>query len=101
MPKHRSKSDFSPFDHAALAARRCKPIPHEFVLDALAPISPWTRPMFGCLAVYVDEKIVLILRDKQRAPRTMVCGLPQPQSTTKACCANSPSCARLSCSGKR
>jgi len=64
MPKHRSKSDFSPFDHAALAARRRKPIPHEFVLDALAPISPWTRPMFGCLAVYVDEKIVLILRDK-------------------------------------
>ena len=37
--------------------------PHEFVLDALAPISPVTRPMFGCLAVYVKDKIVLILRD--------------------------------------
>ena len=41
-----------------------KSAPFEFVLDALAAISPWTRPMFGCLAVYVEEKIVLILRDK-------------------------------------
>lgn len=41
-----------------------KQIPHEFVLDALASLSPWTRPMFGCLAAYVGEKIVLILRDK-------------------------------------
>ncbi len=39
-------------------------IPHEFVLDALEPISPVTKPMFGCLAVYVREKIVLILRDR-------------------------------------
>ncbi len=39
-------------------------IPHEFVLDALAPVSPWTRPMFGCSAIYVGEKIVLILRQK-------------------------------------
>jgi hypothetical protein len=38
--------------------------PHEFVLEALAELSPFTRPMFGCLAVYVDEKIVLILRDR-------------------------------------
>ena len=39
-------------------------IPHAFVLDALSPASPYTRPMFGCLAVYVKEKIVLILRDR-------------------------------------
>jgi hypothetical protein len=38
--------------------------PHEFVLEALAAVSPVTRPMFGCLAVYVKEKIVLILRDR-------------------------------------
>ena len=41
-----------------------KSVPHEFVLDALASISPWTRPMFGCTAIYVGEKIVLILRQK-------------------------------------
>jgi hypothetical protein len=34
------------------------------VLDALGAVSPVTRPMFGCLAVYVKEKIVFILRDK-------------------------------------
>jgi hypothetical protein len=45
--------------------RKRKPIPHEFVLDAIASVSPWTRPMFGCLAVYVEDKIVLVLRDKQ------------------------------------
>lgn len=39
--------------------------PFEFVLDALSSLSPRTRPMFGCLAVYVGTKIVLILRDKQ------------------------------------
>ena len=49
-------------DPFALKSRRA--IPHEFVLDALAPVSPWTRPMFGCTAIYVGEKIVLILRQK-------------------------------------
>jgi hypothetical protein len=42
-----------------------KPIPHEFVLEALAAVRPETNPMFGCLAVYVGDKIVLILRDKR------------------------------------
>ena len=41
-----------------------KIIPHEFVLDALNPASPRTNPMFGCLAVFVQDKIVLALRDK-------------------------------------
>ena len=44
-------------------------LPHEFVLDALAAVSPRTNPMFGCLAIYVGNKIVLILRDKP-APDT-------------------------------
>ncbi len=53
-----------PFDGALSTRKRHKPPPHEFVLDALAALSPDTRPMFGCLAVYVEDKIVLILRDK-------------------------------------
>jgi len=44
-----------------------KPVPYAFVLEALAGLSPETRPMFGCLAVYVGNKIVLILRDKSGA----------------------------------
>lgn len=41
-----------------------KQIPFDFVLEQLEPLSPITKPMFGCTAVYVGEKIVLILRDK-------------------------------------
>jgi hypothetical protein len=47
------------------AVKKRKSVPHEFVLDAIASLSPWTRPMFGCLAVYVQDKIVFILRDQQ------------------------------------
>ena len=48
-------------DHGEKARKRP---PHVFVLDALEHLNPETRPMFGCLAVYVGPKIVLILRDK-------------------------------------
>uniref|UniRef100_Q02A52 TfoX N-terminal domain-containing protein n=1 Tax=Solibacter usitatus (strain Ellin6076) TaxID=234267 RepID=Q02A52_SOLUE len=50
-----------------MATRPRKRIPHEFVLEALTGLSPRTNPMFGCLAVYVGEKIVLILRDRKTA----------------------------------
>ncbi len=46
------------------AIKRRKPVPHEFVLDAIAELSPRSRPMFGCTAIYIGEKIVLILREK-------------------------------------
>jgi hypothetical protein len=39
-------------------------IPFAFVLDELAELAPWTRLMFGCHAVYVEDKIVFVLRDK-------------------------------------
>jgi hypothetical protein len=50
---------------ALFPIKRKKTIPYPFVLDAIAPLSPETRPMFGCLAVYVGVRIVLILREKQ------------------------------------
>jgi hypothetical protein len=40
--------------------------PFDFVLGELEALDPWTRPMFGCHAVYVEEKIVLILRHKRK-----------------------------------
>ncbi|HUJ30509.1 MAG TPA: hypothetical protein VLY23_04470 [Candidatus Acidoferrum sp.] len=64
MSKLHSNSSRLPIDDADFRAKPRKRVPHEFVLDALAVASPWTRPMFGCLAVYVEEKIVLVLRDK-------------------------------------
>jgi hypothetical protein len=48
---------------AAFTIRR-RTIPHEFVLEAISAAGPHTRPMFGSLAVYVGEKIVMLLRDK-------------------------------------
>jgi hypothetical protein len=48
----------------SLLPKQRKRIPHAFVLDTLSTLSPYTRPMFGCLAIYVKDKIVLILRDK-------------------------------------
>ncbi len=55
-------------DGADFVARRHKTAPHEFVLDALAGLAPTTRMMFGCVAVYFEDKIVLILRDRQDSP---------------------------------
>jgi hypothetical protein len=52
---------------ASLLPKQRKPIPHAFVLDAISTLSPYTRPMFGCLAIYVKDKIVLILRDKPKS----------------------------------
>ena len=37
--------------------------PYPFILEALAPLEPEVRPMFSGFAVYVGEKIVLMLRD--------------------------------------
>ncbi|MGC2403673.1 MAG: hypothetical protein WA510_28030, partial [Acidobacteriaceae bacterium] len=43
-----------------------KTLPYEFVLEALAQIPIRARPMFGCHAIYAGEKIVLMLREKQK-----------------------------------
>jgi hypothetical protein len=63
MSKSRRQTALPPLDESFLPKRR-KRVPHAFVLDVIASLSPYTRPMFGCLAVYVKDKIVLILRDK-------------------------------------
>jgi hypothetical protein len=62
--KSRRHAASLPLDDTLVVKRR-KPVPFEFVLEAIAPLSPETRPMFGCLAIYVQDKIVLILRDKR------------------------------------
>jgi len=64
MPKPRRTIDLVPRGDSFWPGKARKAVPHEFVLEAIASLSPYTRPMFGCLAVYVQDKIVLILRDK-------------------------------------
>ena len=64
MPKRKR---IAPQSIYSVLPKQRNPIPHAFVLDALSGLSPYTRPMFGCLAVYVRDKIVLILRDKPKS----------------------------------
>ncbi len=64
MPNRPRNKPFHVNDDAFFAIKRRKPVPFEFVLEALAPLSPLTHSMFGCLAVYIEDKIVLILREK-------------------------------------
>ena len=70
MSKPAHKKVSLPLDDTPFAVKRRKVLPHEFVLEAMAPLSPETRSMFGCLAVYVGDKIVLILRDKREPGKT-------------------------------
>jgi hypothetical protein len=65
MPKPRRPRPIFQPDDTLFNFKQRKAVPHEFVLEAIAALSPTTRPMFGCLAVYVADKIVLILRDKR------------------------------------
>jgi hypothetical protein len=64
MPTLRRHVPFLSPDDTLFATKRRRKVPHAFVLEAIATLSPRTRSMFGCLAVYVEDKIVLILRDK-------------------------------------
>lgn len=64
---HRNKA-MLPVPNLYSAFKPRKSVPHAFVLDALTPADPATRPMFGCLAVYVHGKLALILRDKESKP---------------------------------
>ena len=45
--------------------KKIKRIPFDFVLEQLYSVNPVVKPMFGCYAVYVRSKIVLILRNKE------------------------------------
>jgi hypothetical protein len=68
MPKRRANPAFLPPHERIFPVRRRKAVPHEFVLDALADLPTETRTMFGCLAVYLGDKIVLLLRDGRDPP---------------------------------
>src|SRR5579859_4731808 len=65
MPPTRRAMPTLPLDDIGSTVKQRRDPPYQFVLDAIAALSPTTRPMFGCLAVYVAGKIVLVLRDKR------------------------------------
>src|SRR5688572_21867752 len=47
-----------------------KNIPFDFLFDYLTPLDITVKPMFGMWAVYLNEKFLLILRDRQDFPDT-------------------------------
>lgn len=55
-------------DEALFATASKKKIPFDWVLSELASLGPTTNPMFGCTAIYVDEKIVFVLRERPAHP---------------------------------
>jgi hypothetical protein len=59
--KSRSSADLAPKKKRAA-------VPFPFVVEALAPLNPEVRPMFGCHSVYVGDKAVFMLRDKPASP---------------------------------
>src|SRR5262245_13582758 len=67
MSKSYRPARHSPSEEALFRHTPRKPIPYAFVLDALSAVSPTTRPMFGCVAVYTYGKIVFALREKASA----------------------------------
>jgi hypothetical protein len=52
---------------AARGVKKAPPFP--FVLEMLHARHPETKPMFGALGVYVNGRIVFILRSKESLPR--------------------------------
>jgi hypothetical protein len=44
--------------------KKKKIIPFEFVIENLFAANPVVKQMFGCYSIYVENKIVLALRDK-------------------------------------
>jgi hypothetical protein len=66
MAKPRRHAAFRPADERIFPVKKRKAVPYEFVLDAVAQLPVETRSMFGCLAVYVADKIVLILREREK-----------------------------------
>lgn len=45
-----------------------QPPPFAFVLDELEALGVTTRPMFGTVAIYADNRILFCLRDKDSHP---------------------------------
>ena len=51
-----------------MALKTQSSIPFSFVLEYLFPREPRIKPMFGCYALYLDRRIVLILRERKIHP---------------------------------
>lgn len=47
-----------------------KSIPFDFIFDYLIPLDVKIKPMFGMWSIYLDDKILLILRQRDKNPES-------------------------------
>ena len=45
------------------------PPPYSFIFDYLGPKEPTIKPMFGCFAIYIEQRLVFILRKRKDHPK--------------------------------
>ncbi len=43
-------------------------VPYNFVLRYLYPVRPRIKKMLGCYGLYLDKKLLLLLRDRENQP---------------------------------
>jgi hypothetical protein len=43
-------------------------LPYDFILKELYPVRPKIKKMLGCYALLIDEKILMMLRDREQQP---------------------------------
>jgi hypothetical protein len=51
-----------------MKSRPKKRIPFGFVIEELDSLDPIVKPMFGCFSVYIGDKIVLFLCEREKRP---------------------------------
>lgn len=66
------------------AAKPKQKPPHGFVVEALMPLNPEVRRMFSGFAVYLDDRIVCMLREHPKSPRDNGVWLVLSESTNPA-----------------
>lgn len=46
-----------------MKTKAVKKVPFDFIIENLYSLSPIVKPMFGAYAVYIEEKIIFVLRN--------------------------------------
>jgi hypothetical protein len=67
--RDRKKQEQFPLNPYELPTHKVKKnLPYSFVLDELAILGVISKPMFGFLYVYLGEKLILLLRERENQP---------------------------------
>lgn len=43
-------------------------LPYDFILKCLYPVRPKVRKMLGCYGLFINKKLLLLLRDRENQP---------------------------------